>query len=49
MIEEITILGGYDKQGNKEPVKKVIVKKGEIFGVIGPTGSGKSSIIADIE
>lgn len=49
MIEEITILGGYDKQGNKEPVKKVVIKKGEIFGVVGPTGSGKSSLIADIE
>lgn len=49
MIEEITILGGYDKQGNKEPVQKVVVKKGEIFGVVGPTGSGKSSLIADIE
>ena len=49
MIEELTIIGGYDKQGNKEPVEKVIVKKGEIFGVVGPTGSGKSSLIADIE
>ncbi len=49
MIEEITILGGYDKQGNKEPVKEVRVKKGEIFGVVGPTGSGKSSLIGDIE
>lgn len=49
MIEEITILGGYDKQGNKEPVEKVIIKKGVIFGVVGPTGSGKSSLIADIE
>lgn len=49
MIEEITILGGYDKQGNKEPVREVIVKRGEIFGVVGPTGSGKSSLIADIE
>ncbi len=49
MIDEITILGGYDKQGNKEPVEKVIIKKGEIFGVVGPTGSGKSSLIGDIE
>ncbi len=49
MIEEITILGGYDKQGKKEPVEKVIVEKGEVFGVVGPTGSGKSSLIADIE
>ncbi len=49
MIEKITILGGYDKQGNKEPVEEVMIKRGEIFGVVGPTGSGKSSLIGDIE
>ncbi|CDG64560.1 MAG: hypothetical protein PWQ15_1575 [Methanobacterium sp.] len=49
MIEEITIIGGFDKQENPEPVKKVVIKKGEIFGVVGPTGSGKSSLIGDIE
>lgn len=49
MIDKITIIGGYDKHGNKEPVKEVIIRKGEIFGVVGPTGSGKSSLIADIE
>jgi ABC-type lipoprotein export system ATPase subunit len=49
MIEEITILGGFDKQENEEPVKKVVIKRGEIFGVVGPTGSGKSSLIGDIE
>ncbi|MBI5681460.1 MAG: ATP-binding cassette domain-containing protein [Methanobacterium sp.] len=49
MIKEITILGGYDKQGTKEPVEEVIINKGEIFGVVGPTGSGKSSLIGDIE
>lgn len=49
MIDKITILGGYDKQGNKEPVREVVIRKGEIFGVVGPTGSGKSSLIGDIE
>ena len=49
MIEKITFKGGYDKQGNKEPVEEVIIRKGEIFGVVGPTGSGKSSLIGDIE
>lgn len=49
MIEKVTVLGGYNKQGEEEPVKKVVIKKGEIVGVVGPTGSGKSSLIGDIE
>ncbi|MDI6645042.1 MAG: ATP-binding cassette domain-containing protein [Methanobacteriaceae archaeon] len=49
MINEITIIGGYDKHGEKEPVKNISISKGEIFGVVGPTGSGKSSLIGDIE
>ncbi len=49
MIEKITIIGGYNKQGEKEPVNEVVIKRGEIFGVVGPTGSGKSSLIGDIE
>ncbi|ADZ10457.1 ABC transporter related protein [Methanobacterium lacus] len=49
MIEKVTVLGGYNKQGEEESVKKVVIKKGEIVGVVGPTGSGKSSLIGDIE
>ncbi len=49
MIDKITIMGGYNKQGEKESVEKVVINKGEIFGVVGPTGSGKSSLIGDIE
>ena len=49
MIDKITVLGGYNKQGKKEPVEEVVIKRGEIFGVVGPTGSGKSSLIGDIE
>lgn len=49
MVDKIAVLGGYDKQGNKEPVEEIVIKKGEIFGVVGPTGSGKSSLIGDIE
>ncbi|MBP2172402.1 ATP-binding cassette domain-containing protein [Methanococcus voltae] len=48
-ITEIKIIGGVDKCGNPENVKELIVKKGEIFGVVGPTGSGKSNLISDIE
>lgn len=49
MIDKITIIGGYNKQGEKEPVREVLINRGEIFGVVGPTGSGKSSLIGDIE
>jgi ABC-type lipoprotein export system ATPase subunit len=49
MIDKITVLGGYNKQGKKEPVEVVVIRRGEIFGVVGPTGSGKSSLIGDIE
>jgi ABC-type lipoprotein export system ATPase subunit len=49
MIDKVTVLGGYNKKGEEEPVKKVVIKKGEIVGVVGPTGSGKSSLIGDIE
>ena len=49
MIDKITVLGGYNKQGEKEPVEEVVITRGEIFGVVGPTGSGKSSLIGDIE
>ncbi len=49
MIEKITVHGGYDKQGHPEPVQEINIHRGEIFGVVGPTGSGKSSLIGDIE
>jgi ABC-type lipoprotein export system ATPase subunit len=49
MIDKITIIGGYNKQDEKEQVSKIVIKRGEIFGVVGATGSGKSSLIGDIE
>lgn len=49
VIDSITILGGLDKKGKQENVREVHIKKGEIVGVVGPTGSGKSSLISDIE
>jgi ABC-type lipoprotein export system ATPase subunit len=49
MIDKITIIGGYNKQDEKEQVSKIVIKRGEIFGVVGDTGSGKSSLIGDIE
>jgi ABC-type lipoprotein export system ATPase subunit len=49
IIDKITVIGGYNKQDEKEPVNEIIINRGEIFGVVGPTGSGKSSLIGDIE
>jgi len=49
LIEEIAIFGGVDKSGEMEKVREVYIRRSEIVGVVGPTGSGKSSLIEDIE
>ena len=47
-IESITIIGGMNKQGEAENVK-LLIYTGEIVSIVGPTGSGKSRLLADIE
>jgi len=46
---KLTIIGGVDKDGNPELLERLDMRRGEIIGIVGPTGSGKSSLIADIE
>lgn len=48
-IDELCIIGGIDKQGYDERVQNLTICKGEIIGIVGPTGSGKTQLIADIE
>ena len=48
-IQSISLLPGFDKLGNKEKFEKITIRKGEIVGIVGPTGSGKSQLLADIE
>jgi ABC-type lipoprotein export system ATPase subunit len=48
-IESITLLPGKNKKGRKEPYRKLTIKKGEAVVVVGPTGSGKSQLLSDIE
>jgi len=48
-IEKITIFGGYDKEGNKGTFEKVDILAGQKIGIVGPTGSGKSQLLYDIE
>ena len=47
-IESLEIKGGYDKSGNMEKAE-LVMRPGEIYCIVGPTGSGKSRLLADIE
>ena len=49
MIETISILAGHNKNGVEEPVGRIDFKMGDIVSVVGPTGSGKTTLINDLE
>ncbi len=48
-VNSLTILPGQDKSGNKENFEELTINKSEIISIVGPTGSGKSRLLADIE
>nr|WP_320049418.1 ATP-binding cassette domain-containing protein [uncultured Desulfuromonas sp.] len=47
-VREVTIKAGVDKSGAQEQ-QDLILRSGEVVCVVGPTGSGKSRLLADIE
>jgi ABC-type lipoprotein export system ATPase subunit len=49
MIQNITVLGGCGKSGEQEPVARVQFEMGDVVSIVGPTGSGKTTLINDIE
>lgn len=49
VVESITILPGHDKSGEAEDFTEFVVRKNEIISIVGPTGSGKSRLLGDIE
>src|SRR5271157_1412773 len=49
MIDTITILGGKSRSGIPEPVDRIDLKMGDVVSIVGPTGSGKTTLINDLE
>ncbi len=47
-VKALTIIGGHDKSGKAENLE-LTLKPGEVICIVGPTGSGKSRLLADIE
>ncbi len=47
-LESVEILAGIDKSGKREECN-LLVRPGEVTCIVGPTGSGKSRLLADIE
>ncbi len=47
-INSITVLGGFGRNGEREPVARVELGMGQMISVVGPTGSGKTALINDI-
>ena len=47
-VNSLTLIGGFDKSGTAENLE-LTLKPGEIICIVGPTGSGKSRLLADIE
>ena len=47
-VDFLTIVGGQDKSGIPEEIE-IKICRGETAAIVGPTGSGKSRLLADIE
>ena len=48
-VRSLTILPGHDKSGTPENFEKLELIPSRIISIVGPTGSGKSRLLADIE
>ncbi len=48
-VTSITIFPGTDKSGTPEGFERLELIPGQIISIVGPTGSGKSRLLADIE
>lgn len=48
-VLSLTILAGHDKSGVPEGFEELTILTSQIISIVGPTGSGKSRLLADIE
>jgi len=49
LVRDITIMPGLDKAGVRENFSVITLCAGETVSIVGPTGSGKTAFITDIE
>jgi ABC-type lipoprotein export system ATPase subunit len=49
VVKSLTLISGQDKSGEAENFDQFSINAGEIISIVGPTGSGKSRLLADIE
>ncbi len=49
LIQSLTILPGTNKSGTPENFEKLTILPSQVIAIVGPTGSGKSRLLADIE
>jgi ABC-type lipoprotein export system ATPase subunit len=49
MIQTISVLSGHGRDGQSEPFGRIDLHMGQVVSIVGPTGSGKTTFINDIE
>lgn len=48
-IKTITIIGGHGRSDEPDAVARIDFRMGDVVSIVGPTGSGKTTLINDIE